>query len=230
MGRLASQLLAHSAMDRAVIFDMDGVLVDSFGPHRDSWLLAAREAGVEMTAEQFATTFGRTSREIIRRFWGDGLDDAQMRAIDDHKEALYRDMVRDDFPMMDGAVELIDALRAAGFRLAVGSSGPPENIELSVSSLDRVDAFEAIVTGHDVTHGKPDPEVFRLAGERLGVPKERCAVVEDAVAGVAAANAAGMASIALTGTTTREALGAARLVVDSLRDLTPAIIERLLGD
>ncbi len=216
-------------MERAIIFDMDGVLVDSFGPHRDSWLRAASEAGVEMTPEQFATTFGRTSREIIRQFWGDGLDDAQMRAIDDHKEALYRDMVRDCFPTMDGAVELIDALRAAGFRLAVGSSGPPENIALSVACLDRADVFEAVVTGHDVTHGKPHPEVFQLAGERLGVPKERCAVIEDAVAGVAAANGAGMASIALTGTTTREALCDARLVVDSLRELSPAVLDSLLA-
>jgi len=91
-------------MDRAVIFDMDGVLVDSYVPHEESWLAAAREAGVEMTRDQFAATFGRTSREIILHFSGDGLSEAEMRAIDDHKEALYRDMVRDAFPAMDGAV------------------------------------------------------------------------------------------------------------------------------
>lgn len=216
-------------MERAVIFDVDGVLVDSYVPHEESWLSAAREAGVEMTREQFAKTFGRTSREIIREFWGDGLSDEEMRAIDDHKEALYRDAVRHDFPAMDGAVELIDALRGAGFRLAVGSSGPPENVELAISCLGRSDAFDAIVTGYDVTHGKPHPEVFQIAGERLGVRKERCAVVEDAVAGVTAANAAGMASIALTGTTTREALASARLVVDSLRELSPERVESLLG-
>lgn len=217
-------------MDRAVIFDMDGVLVDSYAPHEESWLAAAREAGVEMTREQFANTFGRTSREIILHFWGEGLSDDEMRAIDDQKEALYRDMVRDDFPAMDGAVELIDALREAGFRLAVGSSGPPENIELSVACLDRAHCFEAVVTGHDVAHGKPHPEVFQLAGERLGVPPERCVVVEDAVHGVTAANAAGMASIALVGTTTREALSDARLVVDSLRELSPAVVDALLVD
>lgn len=216
-------------MSHAVIFDMDGVLVDSFAPHRDSWLQAAREAGVEMTEEQFATTFGRTSREIIRHFWGHGLGEEQMRAIDDHKEALYRDIVRDAFPTMDGAVDLIDALRAAGFRLAVGSSGPPENVELSVRCLGRVDSFDVVVTGRDVTHGKPDPEVFRIAGERLGVPKERCAVIEDAPAGVAAANAAGMASIALLGTASREALSDARLIVASLRELSPAVIDGQLA-
>lgn len=216
-------------MDRAVIFDVDGVLVDSYAPHEESWLRAAREAGVEMTRAQFAKTFGRTSREIIREFWGDGLSAAEMRAIDDHKEALYREAVRHDFPVMDGAVGLIDDLHAAGFRLGVGSSGPPENVELAVRCLDRADFFETVVTGYDVTHGKPHPEVFQIAGQRLGVPPLRCAVVEDAVAGVAAANAAGMTSIALVGTTSREALTDAQLVVDSLREVTPQVVEELLG-
>lgn len=217
-------------MIRAVIFDMDGVLVDSFRPHEESWLRAARDAGVEMTREQFATTFGRTSREIIRHFWGEGLDEEEMRAIDDRKEALYRDLVRDAFPTMPGAVELIDDLRAAEFRLAVGSSGPPENVELSVRGLGREDSFSAVVTGHDVTRGKPDPEVFRKAAERLGVPPSRCAVIEDAVAGVRAANAAGMVSVALVGTTTREALSEATLVVESLSELSAARIGALLPD
>lgn len=215
-------------MDRAVIFDMDGVLVDSYAPHEESWLRAAREAGVEMTRAQFATTFGRTSREIILHFWGEGLREEEMRAIDDHKEELYRALVRERFPVMDGAVELIDGLREAGFRLAVGSSGPPENIELSVGCLERADAFDAIVTGRDVRHGKPHPEVFQRAGERLGVAPARCAVIEDAVHGVTAANAAGMVSIALVGTTTRDALGEADLVVDSLRELSSEVIGRLL--
>ena len=216
-------------MERAVIFDMDGVLVDSFGPHEESWLRAAEEGGVAMTRDQFATTFGRTSREIIRHFWGDGLSEPEMREIDDRKEALYRDLVRDDFPTMPGAVELIDDLHAAGFRLAVGSSGPPENIALSVGCLERASRFSAVVTGHDVVRGKPDPEVFLLAGTRLSVPPERCAVIEDAVAGVRAANAAGMFSVALVGTTTREALAEADLVVDALGELSARRIDEALS-
>src|SRR5439155_13625408 len=122
---------------------------------------------------------------------------------------------------MDGAVELIDALAAAGFLLAVGSSGPPENISLCLAKLGRRANFSAVVTGSDVTRGKPDPQVFELASERLGVPASVCAVVEDAVHGVEAAKRAGMISIGLTGTTDRERLGSADLVVDSLRELSP---------
>ena len=215
-------------MERGVIFDMDGVLVDSFGPYRDSWLRAASEAGVPMTPEQFAATFGQTSREIIRRFWGDQLDEAGVRAIDDHKEALYREMVAQNFPAMDGAHELIDALRGEGFKLAVGSSGPPENVQLSIECLGRASAFDAVVTGRDVSRGKPDPEVFQLAAERLGLAKSRCVVLEDAPVGVAAANAAGMVSVALTGTVGAAELADANLVIDSLRELSPARIEKLL--
>ena len=217
-------------MRRAVIFDVDGVLVDSYDAHFRSWRDVLREHGFDMTEAEFARTFGRTSREIIGQFWGDAVDDADARAIDDHKEALYRDLVRDEFPAMDGAVALIDALATAGFALAVGSSAPPENVLLTLDGLGRRDAFAAIVTGRDVTRGKPDPQVFQLAAERLGVQPACCAVVEDAPAGVRAAAAAGMANVALLGTAPRELLleAGARLTVESLRELTPDVFVRLI--
>lgn len=220
-------------MQRAVIFDVDGVLVDSWDAHFRSWRDVLREHGLDMSEDEFGRTFGRTSREIIRSFWGDEVDDATARAIDDRKEALYRDLVRDAFPVMDGAVTLIDALRAAGFVLGVGSSAPPENVVLSLEGLDRREAFGAIVTGRDVTRGKPDPQVFQLAAERLGVAPRQCAVIEDAPAGIRAASAAGMANVALLGTATRETLleAGACLTVESLRALTPEVIARLIdGD
>jgi beta-phosphoglucomutase len=212
----------------AVIFDVDGVLVDSYGAHLRSWVLMAREHGLEITEDEFASTFGQTSREIIARFWGPDLDAAAREALDARKEAIYRDLVRADFPAMDGAVELIDALVAAGFALAVGSSGPPENIELTLDRLGRRACFQVEVTGRDVTRGKPDPQVFEIAAARLGAPADRCIVVEDAPVGIAAARAAGMASVALVGTAPPERLAAADLVVRSLRDLDPPRLAALL--
>jgi beta-phosphoglucomutase len=213
---------------RAVIFDVDGVLVDSYHAHLESWVLMAREHGLHLTEQEFATTFGQTSREIIARFWGSGLPPAEREALDARKEAIYRDLIRASFPAMDGAVELIDALAAAGFLLAVGSSGPPENIELSLERLGRSASFRACVTGRDVTRGKPDPQVFAIAADRLGIPAARCAVIEDAPVGIAAARAAGMASIALVGTAPAEALAAADLVVTSLRELSPPAVAALV--
>src|SRR4051812_48987627 len=123
----------------AVIFDVDGVLVDSYEAHYQSWRDILAEHGRELTEQDFARTFGRTSREIIAQLWGDGPSAAESREIDDRKEARYRDIVGRRFPAMDGAVELIDALRAAGFALAAGSSAPPENVIQSLDGLGRRD-------------------------------------------------------------------------------------------
>ena len=99
--------------DRAVIFDMDGVLVDSYQAHFESWRRMGAEHGIDMTEQEFATTFGRTSRDIIAHFWGQGrMSDEQIGAMDRRKEAIYRDLIRAGFPVMDGAIELIDALAA----------------------------------------------------------------------------------------------------------------------
>ena len=130
---------------------------------------------------------------------------------------------------MDGAAELLDALKAAGFALAVGSSGPPENVAVVLGRLGREGLFDATVTGNEVRAGKPDPEVFLKAAEKLGVQPRRCAVIEDAVAGLEAARRARMVPIALMGTAPRETLAErAALVVDSLRGLSPEVIGALI--
>jgi beta-phosphoglucomutase len=214
--------------DRAVIFDMDGVLVDSYRAHYESWLRMYRELGLDYTEEAFAADFGRTSREIIRRTFGDDISDTRIRGLDERKESFYRDIIRADFPAMKGAVELVDSLRADKFLLAIGSSGPAQNIALSLEKLGRADSFSAVVTGSDVARGKPDPQVFQLAAARLGVPGARCVVVEDAPHGVEAARRAGMKCVALTGTATRDQLSGADLVVDHLRELDPNLLRDLI--
>ena len=213
----------------AVIFDVDGVLIDSYQAHYQSWKAMFAEKGVSFTEQEFRATFGRTSHDIIAALYGKDLSDTDIREWDELKESLYRDIIRKSFPAIDGAVELLDALAAEGFRLAVGSSGPPENITLTLSCLGRAELFAAKVTRVDVTRGKPDPQVFQIAAERLGAQPAECVVVEDAPAGIEAANRAGMASVALTGTATREELSHAQLVVDSLRELSPAALARTLN-
>jgi HAD superfamily hydrolase (TIGR01509 family) len=221
--------MKKASQPAGVLFDVDGVLVDSYRPHLESWIRTARNHGVAMTEEQFAATFGQTSREIIRRFWGDRADAEGARRIDDEKEALYRELIAASFPRMPGAVELVDELHRAGFRLAVGSSAPPANVELTLARLGCAASFDARVTGADVTRGKPDPQVFVIAAQRLGIAPARCAVIEDAPAGIAAARAAGARAIALVGTATAAQLGAADLVVASLRELSAQRITSLLG-
>jgi beta-phosphoglucomutase len=198
--------------------------VDSYLAHFESWrALALQCGGWRITEAQFAATFGRTSREIIAELWSDErLSASRIAELDDRKEVLYREVLQRGFPAMAGAEELIVALDEAGFLVAAGSSGPPENVELALDRLGQRRRFRAVVTGRDVQRGKPDPQVFQLCAERLGLPAGRCAVVEDAAAGIAAANAAGMLSVGLVSTGHRpEEFASAARVVERLADLSP---------
>jgi beta-phosphoglucomutase family hydrolase len=212
----------------AVIFDVDGVLTDSYDAHFRSWQWLFAELNADFTEDQFRQTFGRTNRDIFAELYPGQMSAEEVRCLGDRKEVFYRDIVSQTFTPLAGAVELIDALDAAGVKLAVGSSGPPENIQLTLDKLGRADRFAATVTGRDVTRGKPDPQVFLLAAERLSIPPERCAVIEDAPQGIEAANRAGMTSIAVTGTAPREKLVHAQFIVDSLTELSPGLIAALI--
>jgi len=212
-----------------LIFDMDGVLIDSADAHRRSWRMLARETGREFSDDAFAATFGRQNRDIIPQFFGRN-DEAGIRDFGDRKEALYREIVRGRVPAMPGAIELIRACYDDGLALAIGSSGPPENIELALAGLEVRKFFRTVITSREVSRGKPHPQVFQLAAQGLGIPPDRCAVVEDAPAGIEAAIAAGMVAIALVGTHTRHALCAAHHIVGDLRDLSHSLILKLLQD
>jgi beta-phosphoglucomutase len=215
---------------RAVLFDMDGVLVDSYSAHLRSWRGLAAEQGLSFSEQDFARSFGRTSREAIATYWPGRA--SQAAELDARKEALFRAALREHFPAMDGARELVGALHAAGFALALASSAPPENVELTLDRLGLGDCRGAGVTGNDGQRGKPDPQVFLLAAERLGVAADRCVVVEDATVGIAAAHAARMQAVALVSTGHRRedfAGVAPERIVDSLRQLTPTTFAELLG-
>lgn len=214
-----------------VIFDMDGVLVDSYRAHYDSWRMMCGERDLVMDEHDFARTFGRTSREVIRQLWGDRItDDRAIAELDARKEALFRDLLRRDFPAMSGAVALIDRLHQAGFRLALGSSAPRENVQVVLDQLDRHEVFPVAITGDDVTRGKPDPQVFLLAAQRLGLSADRCVVIEDAPLGITAAHAAGMRCVGFVSSgRTADALCEADLVIDRLETLDVAAVQRLLG-
>jgi len=209
---------------QAVIFDMDGVLVDSYAPHLESWRVLANEIGASITDEQFDHTFGRTSRDIIRMLFG-ATDDETVHAYDERKEALYRDLVREAVPGMPGAVELVGSLATAGLGLAVGTSGPRANVDLVCAAMGLDDLLKVRVTKEDVRRGKPDPEIFLTAAAKLGVAPACCVVIEDAPAGIQAARSGGMRCIAMTSTHESGALSEADAVVDSLAD-AGAVIAR----
>jgi HAD superfamily hydrolase (TIGR01509 family) len=207
----------RNALIRAVIFDMDGVLVDSYAAHLESWRILAREIGAEISDEEFDHTFGRTSRDIIRLLF-DITDAERVRAYDQRKEALYREIVRDDVPEMPGATALLAHLAGRGIALGVGTSGPRENIDLVCDALGWNGLLSVRVTGADVTNGKPDPEIFVTGASRLGVLPAECVVIEDAPAGIEAAKRGGMHCIGLTSTHGSSALSEADAIVGTLSE------------
>lgn len=215
--------------DKAVLFDMDGVLVDSMESHWLAWKEALARRGVEISRDAFAKTPGLRVRPVLKllsdREYGDAEIEAISRELDDFVQSSWRE----NFPAMPGADDLIRSLDEAGWKMAVGTSGPAENIRLVLERLKEGRRIAATVDAGDVSRGKPDPEVFLKAAEKLGVPPSRSVVIEDAVAGLEAARAGGFKAVALASTHPAEKLGPlAHLVVGSLGELTPERLERLI--
>lgn len=193
----------------AVIFDMDGVLVDSAQAHRRAWQQLGDEVGVPFSAQLFQETFGQRNATILPRWLGD-METPRLAALERRKESLYRDFVRQGaVRIYAGVGTLLDVLRRGDAKTAIASSGPRENVELLIPLMDIADRIDATVTAEDVRHGKPDPEVFLIAAARLRVPRERCAVIEDSVHGIEAARRAGMLAVAVLTSTARPQLVAA---------------------
>lgn len=218
----------------AAIFDLDGTLVDSYDAHYEAWRLISARHGVEVTIDEYYSHFGRRNEDLLRECWlraGRGaptLD--EIKELDHEKEAQYRALVTHRFPAMEGAREIVYALRAAGFRTAVGSSGPPENVARAIEGLELEGAFDAIVTGRDVVRCKPDPECFLLAAARVGVEPARCVVFEDAPAGIIAAKSAGMHCVAITSKGhTPHLQRDADLILPNVRAITVAAITQLFS-
>lgn len=215
---------------QAAIFDLDGVIIDSSAFHFQAWQLLAQELGLAMTEEAFRETFGLPNRLILPKWLGRDLEETEMQQLSDRKEALFRQIARGQLQPLPGVMELIRALHERGFRLAIASSTPRENRDMIAADLGLWAYFPVILCGDDVRRGKPAPDVFLAAAERLGVPPPRCVVLEDAVGGVQAARAAGMKCLAITTTQPRERLGQADRVVDSWEEVTVEQIEALLAD
>jgi beta-phosphoglucomutase len=182
----------------AVLWDVDGTLVDTAELHFEAWCALARELGKPFTRADFAGTFGWRNPEIIPKVFGGGYSAAEIAALGERKENLYRAEAQKGVALLPGAGALLKGLHETGVQQAIGSSAPLANIELILDLTQTRRFLEVIVSMEDTSRGKPDPEVFVIGARRLGVPPDRCLVLEDAPVGIQAAKTGGMRAIGVT--------------------------------
>jgi len=201
----------------AVVFDMDGVLVDSGAHHRAAWTALLGELGVAVPHEFWRLTIGRPAEEAVEHLLGRSLSLAEARRLSRRKHEHYAKLSHAGLPAVAGAPAFVSALVELGIPRAVATSARRADATRLLRDLDLLPYFAVIVAAEDVHNGKPAPEVFLTAAERLGVRPERCLVFEDSVVGVRAARAAGMRVIGVTTAHTMAELtaaGAERCVAD----------------
>jgi HAD superfamily hydrolase (TIGR01509 family) len=212
---------------RAVLWDVDGTLVDSLEYHWLSWYAALGNENYTLTREQFMSTFGRRNDEILRTYFGPEITSERILRISRAKEEQYREMVRRrGIEPLPGVRRWLTRLQRDGWRQAIASSAPPANLEVILAALDVKSCFDAIVSAEEVERGKPDPQIFLAAAAKVRTLARRCIVVEDAPAGTEAARRAGMRAI---GVLTTHATLEADLVTRSLDELGEMAFDQLIG-
>jgi beta-phosphoglucomutase family hydrolase len=206
--------------DRAFIFDMDGTLVDNMRFHTEAWRTLIEENGFEFNERKFLVeTAGQTNREIIPGVFG-AMSNERLSELALRKEELYRERYLPYRTPVNGLVEFLDAARELGVKMAVATAASPANMAFILDGLDLRKFFDALTTAADVKRGKPDPEIFLLSAERLGVLPENSLVFEDAFFGFEAARRAEMKAVGLTTVNSAEEIMGTGSVVEVHPDYT----------
>ncbi|GAP08215.1 haloacid dehalogenase superfamily, subfamily IA, variant 3 [Anaerolinea thermolimosa] len=193
----------------AYIFDMDGTLIDNMGFHGAIWSEFLASLGAPVDRETFfRRTVGKVNAEILRDLYRADLSDAEIEELSRRKEQLYRQRFAPLITQkaVPGVREFLQKAHQRGISMAVATSAGLENTRFILDGLGITAYFSALVTSEDVHRGKPDPEIFLIAAQKLGVPPEACLVFEDSPAGLEAAHRAGMVSVALATTFPAEQL------------------------
>jgi beta-phosphoglucomutase len=216
-----------------VIWDVDGTLVDTGELHFEAWVALARELDKTFTREDFAATFGRRNPEIIREIFGTHYTEEEIADLGYRKEVFYRAAAKHGVDLLPGVRALLEGLQAAGFKQAIGSSAPLQNVDLIIELTGTATFFDGIASMEDTTRGKPDPQVFQVAAQKLALPPAVCLVMEDAIAGVEAAKAGGMKCIAISfvGHHPEEKLktAGADLIVKTLQQVSVQEVQNILS-
>ncbi|NRB44214.1 MAG: HAD family phosphatase [Verrucomicrobiales bacterium] len=205
------------------LFDWDGVIIDSHNQHEKSWSKLAEEENEVLPDNFFKMTFGMRNENIIPNFFGNWIDvtnQEEVTRLADRKEEIYREIIiSDGIEPLPGVRDLLQSLRSEEIACSIASSTPIANIETVMGMIGLSDYFDAITAAEDVSNGKPNPEVFLKAAEKIKVDPKNCVVFEDAHVGIEAGLAANMQVIAVATTHPVESLGNAHMVTENLEGI-----------
>jgi beta-phosphoglucomutase family hydrolase len=204
---------------KTILWDMDGVIADSYSCHFAAWQETFAKRGIKLTKDDFANLFGTRNDFIIGSIMDRQLPERDTSVIVQEKEESFRRKAAGNIKPFPGAIRLLNALKKGNIRLGLASSTPRENIDLILNELNLKDIFDCTVFGQEVSESKPSPQIYLLAAEKLGVTPNDCVVIEDAPLGVKAAKTAGMKCLAITNTHPRQKLEEADKTVESLENV-----------
>lgn len=218
----------------ALIFDMDGVLVDSNPYHILNWMAFLDARGVSYDPAALPKqVLGQRNDNSFRAFLGPEKTEKEFERLSDELEAGFRRAFLPNAKPLPGLAQLIEECHGAGIPMAVASSAPTENVHFIVDALKFRPYFRSLLSGAEVTHPKPHPEIYLNSAAKLGVEPTSCVAFEDSFVGLESASRAGMKVVAIASTFPRaelEAHGYADLIVDSFEELSLASLRKLFGD
>jgi beta-phosphoglucomutase len=213
----------------AVLFDMDGVIIDSNPYHKDAWMEFCRRYKVELKEEDVPRfIYGKTNKTALADVFRKQFSAEESFRLSEEKEAIYRELHREDINLIQGLDSLLKALNQQGIPLAVCTNAPVANLDFMLDETGIRPYFRVLIDASQVSKGKPDPEIYLKAAQLLNIPPERCIVIEDSTVGVEAGLQAGMKVVSITTTHTREELSHTHLVIDDFEELTVAKLAALL--
>jgi beta-phosphoglucomutase len=214
----------------AVLFDMDGVLVDNNEIHFDAWVKFGEKHGISINRENFITFFGSTSKEMVRELFKEELTDDRVKELAGEKEQIYREIYRPHIRLLNGLGDFLNELRKNGIPAAIATSAPLANAELVVKEASVEDMFEAIVHDALFKKGKPDPEVYLKAAEMVGFSPSRCIVFEDSLQGIESARRAGMKVIGVATTHSPDKISHADKVINDFTEIRIHDLYSIIGE
>ncbi len=218
----------NQLLDKAVIFDLDGVIIDTKMLHYKAWKQFFNERGTAHSFAEFKRHFGKTNQLVFEKLIP-GLNQKQIAKLSSHKEALYRQLAIGSLKPTKGTVKLMKQLKKEGYKIALGTSAPAQNIQFTMDQIGIEKYFDAVVNGSDVKKGKPHPDIFLLCSKKINVAPENCTVIEDSKPGVEAAKRAGMKCIAVETTHTKKELSQADMTLKDMTKITITKVGELNG-